>query len=1122
MSALQPPLRQRNRKLTSRVSRYFRPKVETLECRRLLSVAGWPEWLAPRPTALPAAVGALEYARTLDFVADPNGAVSLQAAGAVGRIGNQGGAGTVDWYSFTLSAASDVQLTVFDAVDGNHLNGVLSLYNSEAFDPFYPLSFSAPPFNPQQHRLLAQTETASLTRSLAAGTYYLAVSGQGNRYFNPFIPGSGYAGDTGDYRLLVAVNPLPLGTNDGPRVLAVDPQIAGAQAGVSVLHGSPLAIHVDFSSPIDPSTVSLVQPWSSPGDPPPSVQLTYSPTGDFGDENDRPVFFTGYYYSRDATELQLQPAAPLRAGYYQLTLAGAPGDLFHPVLTDATNMLNLGQNQDHPTGQDFTTTFQIDGAEGAIGREESADDTPAGARLLPKLAQNALVQIVGVVGDDSAYDPALPFRDPADGAPYLTNPSSDVDLYRFQITGTASYDFAVEVFAGRVGSTLDAAVSLFRFDENNAGGPLQLIASNDNSSNTAVTTDGRARPLFTDPVLDVGLGAGDYYLAISASGNMPDLSGNGLGANGVFDPNISHSGAGGGSTGAYVLNMLLQRAAPAPHVSATSIAPGAVLTSAPTRLTVAFDGHVNLTALANRAFNATTESTVSGVFLLGPDGQRFFPRLESFSEATGQAEFLLLDRLPNGANELHLSGARGLTGFGGVPLVGNDASGDYVVAFTVDDPTAPNDPLIRAHDVSAHDSSEVRDLGILFPRELQAGVAVTGTLAAPAADGAPDSNTYTIQLLQSQKYHFLLTGPAEGADAPQMTITDALGAVVTPLAENIPNAFFASLLPGVCTIQIRGLADGAGAGPYRLLITLLNDPENPPPLSIGATPVLQIRPVANPPPLPPTSPIQGPTQGPTTGPTAQPAPLSITPVSLTPAATATPAPGPTLIVRADILGGVTKPESGNLIETAPPLQVQGLTNAPPAAANNALLAGSTLLTVLFLVPAPRVVEPTPENIDTTFDAVWAFFQSSLELGARWLDSVPNRDRRPVAPLVLEQPPRRDAEPAPPLIVVVESSAAPTTNTTLATAEYEDARWAQAMQQWSEEQTAASADTPSRSEPPRNSATWIGATFGAVLAAFSVWKSLHAPAAPTAAAERQTPSRKRPDDVGNDATTVIPQ
>ena len=424
-----------------------------------------------------------------------------------------------------------------------------------------------------------------------------------------------------------------------------------------------------------------------------------------------------------------------------------------------------------------------------------------------------------------------------------------MDLYQFQISGPGTYEFSAEVFAGRIGSTLDPALSLFRVDPSNSPSPLQLVASNDGSGNQTVASNGQFLPLVTDPVLDVGLTAGVYYVAVSSSGNLPDLNGNPPGSNGNFDPNVSESGTNGSSTGPYVLNVLIQPAAPAPHVVSTSIPAGE--TAPPTQLTVTFDSTVNLLALANQADSgaATTEPTLSSVYIVEPNGQRVFPGLLSYDTATNQATFLMLDRLPNGVNQLHLSGPNGLTGLGGNPLVGNDPSGDYVVSVTVADPTAPADPLNRTEDMSADPSGTVPNLGVLFPGEVQSGVTVTGTLAASAI-----SDSFTLQLLEPQEYQFALNGPPLVPGGPltslpanlQMTITDATGTVVTPLANGNADTVLANLTPGLFTIQISQSSGGSTVSvAYAILITMLYAHDNPPPLSVGATPVLQIRTLSN-------------------------------------------------------------------------------------------------------------------------------------------------------------------------------------------------------------------------------------------------------------------------------------
>src|SRR5262249_53101489 len=137
--------------------------------------------------------------------------------------------------------------------------------------------------------------------------------------------------------------------------------------------------------------------------------------------------------------------------------------------------------------------------------------------------------------------------------------------------------------------------------------------------------------------------------------------------------------------------------------------------------------------------------------------------LQSYDPVSNEARFLMLDRLPNGVNELHLSGGAGLTGLGGRPLVGNDFSGDYVVSFVLADPDSPADPLHRVQLVSSNVARGPQDLGVLFPHEVQSGVTVTGTLAAAAPGVTAQVDSYTIQVLESQEYHFTLTGPGSGS-----------------------------------------------------------------------------------------------------------------------------------------------------------------------------------------------------------------------------------------------------------------------------------------------------------------------------------------------------------------------
>ena len=209
---------------------------------------------------------------------------------------------------------------------------------------------------------------------------------------------------------------------------------------------------------------------------------------------------------------------------------------------------------------------------------------PQALERLGNVTGKGLIQVAGTIGDDPT-DP-LPFN------------AADVDLYHFMISGPGRCAFQAEVFAGRIGSPLPAAFSLFRLSPED--GQLQLVASGNSSMNDTTATDaGRPdfsdQPLLADPALFMGLEAGDYYLAVSSSPNVPDPIYNPPGTNGVYDPMVSHSGTFGLFTGPYVLNLEVDAdVGPPAHVTATSPAEGAVLTALPTQVTVQFDKPLNV------------------------------------------------------------------------------------------------------------------------------------------------------------------------------------------------------------------------------------------------------------------------------------------------------------------------------------------------------------------------------------------------------------------------------------------------------------------------------------------------------------------------------------------------
>jgi Bacterial pre-peptidase C-terminal domain/Bacterial Ig-like domain len=777
---------------TRRRARPARLHLEPLETRALLSASAQPESVLREQ----------EPNDTLDQ-AQALGSLNTDPVGVAGDIA-AGPRADVDWYGFTLEQPARVTLSLAD-LSGQHRPGVLSLYNTAPND-------SDDPFNLLGHRLLAQAEgvagdsTAHLERALAAGTYYVAVSGAGNRFFHPFLADSGFVGAAGRYQLDVAAAVLPFAPDDGPQVLAADP------APDARLDGSPLILRVSLNGELDPGTII----------PDLNVALT-GPDG-------QPVPLQSANFSSAASELQLIPSIPLGPGRYQVFLAGDSANGL-PVLAglDGTS---LGRDGSHPDGQDTTFSFDVTGVEGTPGADAGADDTPDTAHVLGDVTDRGLVQVAGVIGDD-----------PTDPTPF--NPA-DVDLYHFQVQGPGHFAFATEVFARRIGSSLDPGVSLFRLDP--ADGQLQLVAGNNNTLNATPTADHSA-PLASDAALYAVLTAGDYYLAVTAGPNTPDpLRGISPGEDGIFDPEVTHSGATPGRIGPYVLNLQVWHDDTPPRVESVTPAADDTLTAPPTQLTVRFSETVNLQELAYEAAVQAVPSDQRPVYVHGADGRDYFPRLVSFDGATNEATFLMLDALPTGLNVLHLAGGRGLADLAGNLLAGNDASGDYVVPFTVNGPTRGEaDDALHWSDREPNDEpATAQDLGVLFPHELQADVTLARSGGSSRSDG---DDFYRLQVLQNQVYTFVVRD-ASLSGKLRLVLLDTAGQLVATQRQADGTSFLATLKAGTYVLHVSGWEPAEAEGlAYQITVRLAQTLDNPPPLTVGPAPVLRLRLVSDAPPV---------------------------------------------------------------------------------------------------------------------------------------------------------------------------------------------------------------------------------------------------------------------------------
>ncbi len=779
--------------------------LETLEARTLLSAA------VPVPPG-----------PTLDQAAE---LVPGQEAVATLPVG-PAGSGVENWFHFHLDDPSAVTLATNDQAEIRSLVPVLSLFNNqEPYDPGNPLTDPNAPFG---HLLLAQvsgtpqTPDATITRQLGPGDYYVAVSGAGDLYFNPFLADSGYPGSTGDYSLQLTVQPLALDPTV-PAVLATSP------APGASLSSSPFVIRLDLSADLDPSLFGQVNlsvtSLISPQGPPQPVPVTYT-------------------YSPQAHELQLDPATALKPGVYSIVIGSDAGG--QPVLAN-------------PSG--LSLTFRVTGNEGnPVGPGDNpaalADDTPPYAHDLGDVTNSGLVQAVGAIGDDY-IDDATPFD------------ANNVDMYRFEVSGPGQYVLTAEVFAGRIDSPLNAAVSLYQV---NPDGSLTTLAGNADSGNTtsALTDQGvQIYPLSLDPVITAGLTSGTYILAVSGYYNVPDATvGLSSASGGVFDPLVTHSGVNGFTTGRYVLNFQVQPHQGTPEVVAVTRDDGITPGGPPTQFVVQFSEPMNLRQLAYAAYQnyafGLGPNQMPAVFVqdLDPAAPQtfYYPRLESYDAGGDQATFVMFDGLPSGTYQLHLSGANGLADLAGNPLTDSlGGSGDYLYTYTVSDPArdAGASPLVLSR---AQGTDAVQDLGPLFPNELAAGVTLTRDFSSnpDAVDPGNTQDVYEFQVLQAQTYTFNLTDQSGGLLAGVVPVlsTDPDGLNTLPGSPQGGANYQYLLSPGTYYLRV-GPWSGVDPGQvkYGVQIAIVNGlPEQPMPLTVGAAPAIRIRlnPVA---PLPPPGPV---------------------------------------------------------------------------------------------------------------------------------------------------------------------------------------------------------------------------------------------------------------------------
>jgi hypothetical protein len=814
---------------TRRRRRPFRRQllIEALELRSLPS-ASWP--YAWAPLVAPPGHDTLDQAIVLGALNTPTVGPAVvqwydQAAGTIGA--GPAGAADVDWFSFTLTIAADVKLTTpRDLAGPKPVVPVLTLYNNA---PLNPNDFTQnDPYTPNGHRLLAQDDgaahggVATIEQDLAPGTYYVAVSGTGDHDFNPFIAGSGEAGGTGSYALLITAASLPGAAGLGPVVVAATP------GGGAILDASPLAIRLALSSALDPTTI---QPGvnvvlTGPNGP---VQLQQNAVNGVDPTN-------GAVFNADANELQVFPEAPLAPGIYQLRLVGQDGQGVPVIL--GTNGAALGSTTAGSLGQDYTLTFQVAGIDGVAGASTS-DDTIATAHELGDVTASGPVRVSGAIGVD----------------PLTSTPANQVDLYHFQVTGSGRYAFVAEADAGRIGSSLQPALALFEMVN---GQPQLVAADGSGTGNQTLATDG-TMPLLSDAVVYAGLTAGDYYLAVGGLFNLPDPTvGLPPGTFGVFDPTQDGSAQSGFSVGNYLLNLSLRPDNVAPHVTEVDGLASPTPAMPPTFITVHFDEAMNVRQLGYQQDLQGGTTPFSAVWVQGSDGANYPVRLRSYDDATHVATFYLLDAVPDGPAALYLAGtlpdgSPGLTDLAGNLIVGSDANGDYVVPFTVGGPARVINPVTRRLTWTSQGGGTSQDqpqvIGPLFPDETgypSTGVDVLGRLTPQSytGAGADPVDFYQIEVLQDGDYSFTLIDSRKGyARSPTNAVVRVFTLDHQEITTNSGNPFIFDfpLAAGKYVIEVGPLAASrTTALSYRLTIAMGASSESAVALTIGAAPPYSI------------------------------------------------------------------------------------------------------------------------------------------------------------------------------------------------------------------------------------------------------------------------------------------
>ena len=402
------------------------------------------------------------------------------------------------------------------------------------------------------------------------------------------------------------------------------------------LGGPPTTVSITFDRPVDPNSIDFVDVGLDRVGDDGSLTPIFDPSAGVDEE-----------FDDSGTVMTVSIDSPLAPGNYRLILAGSSS----LIGLDGSTLDGDGSDRDLA---DFSVV--------------NPGVNLAGATDLGVLPPGGLVSVPGSL--DLASDPQA------------------VGLYKVRVPDGQFWRLGLEVDARRIGSPLDAAVTLF-----DANG--QPIAADDNG-----------RPDFpTDPYLFQGVGPGTYYVGVSASGNLP-------GTPGGYDPSagVAGSNATDDPGGPFTLDLAADPDDAPPLVLGFHLDSADPHDPSPTGLTLQFSAPL-------RMDGSQLGSGNDGIQVVDSTGKVWPAAAVSYDESTARLSFVFLDRLPAGDYSVRLRPGPGLADLAGLAPVSPGLPTGVLATFATNDDAPPADP---------------DDLGVPRPNELVAGVSRTTDLAPEA------------------------------------------------------------------------------------------------------------------------------------------------------------------------------------------------------------------------------------------------------------------------------------------------------------------------------------------------------------------------------------------------------